>query len=628
MPTLYAPLKINGVISTDKTVLQNLNDICNACGAFLTFDISQGKWSVVINTTGSSIKSYGDSNIIGNITVSETGVNELYNSATFEFPHKSLRDQTDFVEVVIPSGDRLPNEIENPLQLQSQLINDPVQAQYIAGIELKQKRLNKIIQFTTDYTSLGLKAGDLIDVTAAMYGFTSKVFRVTKIEEVDDDVIGINITGMEYDANVYSTAGLVFNERTKKTGILLRQQNDVIKELDDANVAGSIGRMIAANVGLGIANNLLNKLFGRRQIGTDANGNPIYSRQTKPADTSAEELDKLLATAKKPALTTISDGGTLCEGASKTITVGHSCDPGCLFEIPAFNYAYTITGISAGDINIPLTGNVLVTNGTGSLTFTATNDATAEGSGTGIETATVTIGGLSTTVAIHDQVDFTYAVSANTASITEGGSVTITLTATGTKATASVPYTITGSATGKVDTAVTPLTGNIATSGGTGTLVINTNASPNSFTGTQGLTISIDPAQNNPCVSATVSVTVLDTLAVSTNVQYVKVPAIWNGQYDSSNVLIGLTVKKYVWLPVPLGGETTVNVPTAVSVTRGSPSTISITATTPVAASSYNVGGYAVRLITAFNSISTGNLITGTVSTFHGYDDGDVPLVL
>ena len=623
MPTLYAPLKINGVVSTDKTVLQNLNDICNACGAFLTFDISQGKWAVVINTTGASIKSYNDSNIIGNITVSETGVSELYNSATFEFPHKSLRDQTDFVEVVIPVIDRLPNEIENPLQLQSQLINDPVQAQYIAGIELKQKRLNKIIQFTTDYTSLGLKAGDLIDVTAAMYGFSSKVFRVIKIEEVDDDVIGINITGMEYSADVYSTAGLIFKERTKKTGILLRQQNDVIKELDDAGVAGSIGRMIAANVGLGIANNLLNKLFGRNQIGTDANGNPIYSRQTKPANTAAEELDKVLATAKKPALTTISAGGTVCEGFSKTITVGHSCDPGCLFDIPAFNYPYAITGISAGDINIPLTGNVLVTGGTGSLTFTATNDATAEGSGTGIETATVTIGGLSTTVTIYDQVDFTYAVTASLASITEGGSVTITLTATGSKANASVPYTISGSASGKVSTA---LTGNITTSGGTGTLVIETTASPNSFTGTQGLTISIDPAQNNPCVSATVSVTVLDTLAVSTNSQYVKVPAIWNGQYDSSNALIGLTVKKYVWLPVPLGGETTVNVPTAVSVTRGTSSTISITATTPVAASSYNVGGYAVRLITAFNNISTGNLITGTVSTFYGYDDGVVPL--
>ena len=623
MPTLYAPLKINGVVSTDKTVLQNLNDICNACGAFLTFDISQGKWSVVINTTGSSIKSYSDSNIIGEITVSETGVSELYNSATFEFPHKSLRDQTDFVEVVIPVIDRLPNEIENPLQLQSQLINDPVQAQYIAGIELKQKRLNKIIQFTTDYTSLGLKAGDLIDVTAAMYGFSSKVFRVTKIEEVDDDVIGINITGMEYSADVYSTAGLIFKERTKKTGILLRQQNDVIKELDDAGVAGSIGRMIAANVGLGIANNLLNKLFGRNQIGTDANGNPIYSRQTKPANTAAEELDALLSTAHKPALTTISNGGTVCEGFSKTITVGHSCDPGCLFDIPAFNYPYAITGISAGDINIPLTGNVLVTGGTGSLTFTATNDATAEGSGTGIETATVTIGGLSTTVTIYDQVDFTYAVTASLASITEGGSVTITLTATGSKANASVPYTISGSASGKVSTA---LTGNITTSGGTGTLVIETTASPNSFTGTQGLTISIDPAQNNPCVSATVSVTVLDTLAVSTNSQYVKVPAIWNGQYDSSNALIGLTVKKYVWLPVPLGGETTVNVPTAVSVTRGTSSTISITATTPVAASSYNVGGYAVRLITAFNNISTGNLITGTVSTFYGYDDGVVPL--
>jgi hypothetical protein len=622
MPTLTAPLKINGVISTDKTVLQNLNDICNACGAFLTFDISQGKWAVVINTTGSSIKSYSDSNIIGNITVSETGVNELYNSATFEFPHKSLRDQTDFVEVVIPSGDRLPNEIENPLQLQSQLINDPVQAQYIAAIELKQKRLNKIIQFTTDYTSLGLKAGDLIDVTAAMYGFTSKVFRVTKIEEVDDDVIGINITGMEYSADVYSTAGLIFKERTKKTGILLRQQNDVIKELDDASVAGSIGRMIAANVGLGIANNLLNKLFGRRQIGTDANGNPIYSRQTKPADTAAEELDALLAGAKKPALQTISAGGTVCEGFSKTITVGHTCSS-CLFDIPPFNYPYTITGISAGDINIPLTGNVLVTNGTGALTFTATNDATAEGSGTGIETATVTIGGLSTTVEIHDTPDFTYNVAASTASITEGGSVTITLTATGSKATASVPYTISGSATGKVTTA---LTGNITTSGGTGTLVINT-TDDGAYQGTQALTVSIDPSFTTVCAigTRTVSITVLDnesappTPPADVVRQYILTPVVWGGTYDgTTGELKSVSVLASASLPVPFAGEASVNVPLTLSVSQGNPSTITVTSTRAIASSAI-LGGTEIRPITTFNTVAPSSPIEGTRTTVFGY---------
>ena len=631
MPTLYAPLKINGVVSTDKTVLQNLTDICNACGAFLTFDISQGKWSVVINTTGASIKSYNDSNIIGNITVSETGVSELYNSATFEFPHKSLRDQTDFVEVVIPSGDRLPNEIENPLQMQNQLINDPVQAQYIAGIELKQKRLNKIIQFTTDYTSLGLKAGDLIDVTAAMYGFSSKVFRVTKIEEVDDDVIGINITGMEYSADVYSTAGLVFKERSKKTGILLRQQNDVIKELDDASVAGSIGRMIAANVGLGIANNLLNKLFGRRQIGTDANGNPIYSRQTKPSDASAEDLDKILAGAKKPALQSISAGGILCEGASKTITVGHTCSS-CLFDIPPFNYPYAITGISAGDINIPLTGNVLVTNGTGSLTFTATSDGTAEGSGTGIETATVTIGGLTTTVAIYDSSDSgLVSATRNNASITEGGSSIVTLTATGASLNTSVPYAITGSATSKVSSPA--LTGNVTTSSGTATLTITT-TNDGVYQGTQALTITFGTSSANPCATGTVvstSITVLDNETApeipppppppppDVVRQYILTPVVWSGSYDgTTGQLKSISVLQSAFMPVPFAGEPTANVPLTLSVTQGNPSSITVTSTRSISTVA-TLGGTLLEPITTFNTVAPSTAITGTRAAIFGY---------
>lgn len=625
MPTLYAPLKINGVVSTDKTVLQNLNDICNACGAFLTFDISQGKWAVVINTTGSSIKSYSDSNIIGNITVSETGVSELYNSATFEFPHKSLRDQTDFVEVVIPSGDRLPNEIENPLQMQSQLINDPVQAQYIAGIELKQKRLNKIIQFTTDYTSLGLKAGDLIDVTAAMYGFSSKVFRVIKIEEVDDDVIGINITGMEYSADVYSTAGLTFKERSKKTGILLKQQNDVIKELEDAGVAGSIGRMIAANIGLGIANNLLNKLFGRNQIGTDANGNPIYSRQTKPANTAAEELDALLAGAKKPALQTITAGGTLCEGASKTITVGHSCTS-CLFDIPAFNYPYAITGISAGDINIALTGNVVVTNGTGSLTFTATNDATAEGGGTGIETATVTIGGLSTTVTIYDNVDSgLVSATPNNASITEGGTSIVTLTATGASLNAVIPYVISGSATGKVSSPT--LSGTVTTSSGTATLTITT-TDDGAYQGTQGLTVTFGTSSANPCATGTVvstSITVLDnesappTPPADVVRQYISTPVVWSGSYDgTTGQLKSISVLQSAFMPVPFAGEPTANVPLTLSVTQGNPSSITVTSTRSISTVA-TLGGTLLEPITTFNTVAPNTAITGTRAAIFGY---------
>ena len=620
MPSsIYQPLNINGVVSTDKTALQNLNDLCTAAGAFLTFDISQGKWAVIINTTGSSIKSFNNSNIIGSINVSETGVSELYNSCSLEFPHRTLQDQTDFVEVTIPNENRYANEVDNTLNIQSNLINDPVQAQYIASVELKQSRLNKIITFTTDYTALGLKAGDLIDVTASMYGYSSKVFRVTRIEEVDEEGITINITALEYSADVYSTAGLVAVEKTKKTGIQLKENNETIKELEDAGVAGSIGRMIAANIGLGIANSLLNKLFGRQQIGTDANGNPIYSKQTKPADDAAKNLDKVLGSARAPILATISAGGTLCEGASKTITVGHSCTS-CLFDIPPLDYPYTITGISSGDISIPLTGNVTVTNGAGALTFTATSDGTTEGS----EVATITIGTLSTTVTIYDNVA-TGLVSAtrNNASITEGGSSIVTLTGTGASLNATIPYVISGSATGKVSSPA--LTGTVTTSSGTATLTIST-TDDGVYQGTQGLTITFGTASANPCAGTTVStsITVLDNESAppapppDVTRQYVSTPVVWEGVYDgTTGQMKSIVVARSAFMPLPLAGEATVNVPLTLSVSQGNPSSITITSTRAISLTV--LGGTLLEPIISFNTVAPSTAVTGTRTQVWGY---------
>ena len=613
MATLTNPLNINGVISTDKTVLQNLNDICSAAGAFLTYDISQGKWAVVINKTGSSVKSYNDANIIGSINVTETGVSELYNNVRLEFPHRLLGDESDFVELEIPSGNRFQNEIPKSLNIQSDLINDPVQAQYIASVELKQSRLNKIITFTTDYTSLGMKAGDLIDVTASMYGYTSKVFRIISLEENDSDVITISITAMEYSADVYSTAGLVAVEKTKKTGILLKQQNTAIQESEDANTAATLGRMIAANVGLGVVNSLLNKLFGRQQIGVDANGNPIFSKQTKPANDAAAELDKVLAGAKKPALQTITSANSVCAGTSVTVTVGHACSS-CLFDIPPLDYAYAITGVLEEDLDIALTGKVTVTNGVGLLTIFVAADAPSG-------TMSVTIGGLNKTIEIGATTNYTYTVTRNNPSITEGGTVIVTLTATGTKANASIPYSITGTATGKVSSPA--LTGTVTTSGGTATLTIVT-ANDSIYQGTQGLTVTFEPAMVDICGTIgtnNTSITVLDNESAppaDVTRQYALTPVVWEGVYDgTTGQMKSIFVSRSAYMPLPLSGEATVNVPLTLSVASGSPSTITVTSTRAI--STTVLGGTLLEPIISFNTIAPNSAITGTKTQVWGY---------
>jgi hypothetical protein len=605
MPSIiYQPLKINGVISTDKTVLQNLNDICTAAGAFLTFDISQGKWAVVINKTENSVKSFNNSNIIGSINVTETGVNELYNSVSLEFPHRSLRDQTDFIEVTIPSEERFPNEVDNTLNIQSDIINDPIQAQYIASLELKQSRLNKIITFSTDYTSLGLKAGDIISVTSDMYGYSGKLFRVTRLEETDDDIIGLNITALEYSTDIYDTSNLISIEKTKKTGIMLKQQNTELQKSDDANVSNTIKRLLIGNVGLGLVNKVLNKLFST-EIG--ANGKP--TGKIIPSDSN---FDKVLGGAKRPKLTSIT--GTpdkACSGSNTTIVITVSCDcTNCLFDIPAFDYEYVIEGIDQASINVDLIGVVPVSGGSGNITIVINSAVTAG-------TMLFKIDGLTHSVVISESLPYNYTITKNNASITEGGTVIVTLTATGTKANAIIPYTISGTASGKVSSP--SLSGNVTTSSGTATLTIVT-ANDSVYQGTQSLTVTFEPDIPVNCnnIQNTTNITVLDNdTAPVISCVYVSVPSVWCGTYDpTTGALTGITSRDSVMLPVPQAGESSIFVPYACSVSGGA---IVVDEEIQVAAGSVSVGGTPVRLITTFNSVAARGLITGTTTTLYGY---------
>ena len=72
--------EINGVVDTSQSVTANLTKLANASGCYLTWDSAAGTWSVVINDVGNSVFSFNNSNVIGNVSVSGSGISELYNS--------------------------------------------------------------------------------------------------------------------------------------------------------------------------------------------------------------------------------------------------------------------------------------------------------------------------------------------------------------------------------------------------------------------------------------------------------------------------------------------------------------------------------------------------------------------
>lgn len=216
-----ATYRINGVIDTDKTVRQNMEILCSCSQSWLTYDIHTGQWSVIINQAGNSIASFDDSNIIGPLTVTGTGLTDLYNRCVVSFPHQDLRDQKDTVDMSIPPEDRNPNEPDNTLNIDLDCVNDPIQAQMIGLVELKQSRVDQAVKFVTDYSQLGINAGDLIDITNSYYGFNAKMFRVVSVQEADTDDGGIQIeiTALEYDANVYDMSDLFRYLRSDANGL-------------------------------------------------------------------------------------------------------------------------------------------------------------------------------------------------------------------------------------------------------------------------------------------------------------------------------------------------------------------------------------------------------------------------
>ena len=220
---------INGVMSTGETVKNNLEKITQACASWLTYDFGQGKWSVIVNRALgagelASVVTYNDNSIIGEVSVNATNLEDLYNAIEVEFPSREIRDQNDYYRAEIAQVDRNDLEPDNKLSLRFDLINNSIHAQRLGLIELNQSRVDRTIQFRTDYSGLQTQAGDVIKIVNEVYGFEdtpAKLFRVTRVREVENDDGGLfaEITGLEYDADVYGDSSITDYQPNIPSGI-------------------------------------------------------------------------------------------------------------------------------------------------------------------------------------------------------------------------------------------------------------------------------------------------------------------------------------------------------------------------------------------------------------------------
>jgi len=204
-PVTQARYRINGVLDAGQTVLSNIDRIMTACDSWMTYSAALGQWSVVINKSESAAYAFTDNNIIGDIRLSATDITSAINQVEARFPFKSNRDQASFVNLQTPSGLLYPNEPVNKYSITYDLVNDSVQAQYLANRLLEQAREDLIVSFNTTYYGIQVDAGNVVSVTNADYGWNAKLFRVMKVNEASlpDGSLGARLELSEYNSQVY-----------------------------------------------------------------------------------------------------------------------------------------------------------------------------------------------------------------------------------------------------------------------------------------------------------------------------------------------------------------------------------------------------------------------------------------
>jgi len=202
---------INGVIDTSQSVKTNIDIILYNSGAWLSYDVTAGQWRPIVQRAATVAELdnalvFNDDNIISGINLSSTRLEDLYNKTEAEFYDTNSRDQKAYERIDLPSILRNPNEPDNTLRLTLDLTNNNIQANLISQIQLRQSRVDLVIEFTATHYGLQARAGDVIKVTNSIYDWTDALFRIQRIKEIEreDGLIITEISALKYDPDVYT----------------------------------------------------------------------------------------------------------------------------------------------------------------------------------------------------------------------------------------------------------------------------------------------------------------------------------------------------------------------------------------------------------------------------------------
>ena len=217
--------KFNGFIDTTQTILQNLQTMTDCCDCLLKYNEMYGVWSVVVQSPSYSVAmDINDSNMISTISILSMDISNTYNIAQCQFPDLSLNSNFNTTQIDLATyapSLLYPNEPVNLQTIKLNLCNNDVQAQLLGTRFLKAARLDLQVTCTVNYIGLELEAGDIVTVTNANYGWSAKLFRITKVTQKfgSDGAVNVDLSLQNYDPSVYNDSSITQFTPPANTGL-------------------------------------------------------------------------------------------------------------------------------------------------------------------------------------------------------------------------------------------------------------------------------------------------------------------------------------------------------------------------------------------------------------------------
>ena len=209
----------NAVLDTSKKVIDNVRDLLQGMRGYLPY--VQGKYKLVIETTGSASITLNEDDIIGGYSIASPTKNTKYNRvvATFINPDRNFQaDQITFPptdDSSLPTADKhaTMKTADGGFLLEGKFdfstITSPYQAEEMAEIILRRSRESLGLSITAGFNAYQLHIGDIVNITLSSAGFSSKAFRVLQMTFNEDYTISLQLVEHQDSHYTFATKGQV-----------------------------------------------------------------------------------------------------------------------------------------------------------------------------------------------------------------------------------------------------------------------------------------------------------------------------------------------------------------------------------------------------------------------------------